>query len=199
MKPNPRPLPPASASIWPSTSGAARAALGALLAASLCGCVGAAVKGARTAGDQLTIAANEDAADRGDPAAQFAVGQRYCCAIGAMDPLHDNAKATDYLCRAARQGYTPAQKLLARIYAGFPMTRIDPGQSLKLRLAGAPQNLPVAYAWASLAASAGDAEAQSRVQEAAWQMTLPQLQQAQLYLRNWQAMPCRYGEVFPGG
>jgi TPR repeat protein len=165
----------------------------------LSGCVGLAVKGAMTASDQATIAANEDAANHGDPAAQYKVGRAHCCSVGPVDPLHDSRKATLWLCRAARRDYAPAQYLLGRIYSGHPVAGLDPQQQAKLTLAGAPVNRPVAMLWLARAAASGDKDAADAGVKLQAQMSSQERATSEGYAKDWPSAPCDYDAVFPTG
>src|SRR5579883_3354246 len=89
-----------------------------MVAAMLSGCVGAAAEGARTTADIAKRNNYMSRAEAGDPEAQFKVGESYCCNTGGVSGAYDNQKATEWLCRAALQGYGPAQYRLGRIYSG---------------------------------------------------------------------------------
>ena len=165
----------------------------------LSGCVGLAVKGAMTAADQATIANNEDAANHGDPAAQYKVGRAHCYSVGPVDPLHDSRKATLWLCRAARQNYAPAQYLLGRIYSGHPVAGLDPQQEAKLALAGAPVNRPVAMLWLARSAASGDKDAADALVRLQAQMSAQEKAISAGYTMDWPNTPCDYDAVFPAG
>jgi len=48
-------------------------------------------------------------ADRGDPEAQFRLGNAYCC---GSNGFFDTKKAIQWWCRAARQGHEKSKKAL---------------------------------------------------------------------------------------
>jgi hypothetical protein len=160
-------------------------------------CVGVAVKGAKTAVTEGTIAVNQKAADRGDAAAEYEVGAAHCCAIGPLDPIHDNTKATTYLCRAARQDYVPAQLLLGRIYAGRPVVGFDPQQSAKLLLTDQPRNLAVAALWLTRAARDGNADARKALADLPAKLTAADEATVLGWLADWRSAPCEWQTVFP--
>jgi TPR repeat protein len=155
------------------------------------------VKGVSTASDRVTIAVNEDAAKSGDPAAQYKLGLANCCAIGAVDPLHDNVKATLWLCRAARQNHAPAQYLLGRIFSGHPIAGFDPQQQVKLLMAGAPVDRAVARVWFARAASSGHRDAASELSELLPKLSKSEVEKSDQFLRDWKNAPCDYSDVFP--
>jgi hypothetical protein len=163
----------------------------------LTGCAGLAVKGVSSASDRVTIAVNEDAAKRGDPVAQYKLGLANCCAIGAVDPLHDNVKATLWLCRAARQNHAPAQFLLGRIYSGHPIAGIDPQQQVKLLVAGAPVDRAVARVWLTRAASSGHRDAASELSDLLPKLSKSEVEKSDQFLQDWKNAPCDYSAVFP--
>lgn len=177
---------------------------------SLGGCVGAAIHVGERAADEATIATNGDAAHAGDPAAEYRLGDAYCCAaFGNGGLFKDNDKATFWLCRAARKGYAPAQLRLARIYAGDRAG----GLALKERLVGAAvgvrTNKPVALGWADVAAaSTTDAGTAATARALAAQLRRQQQTATSEKRRafgnlapprNPATLPCRWNEVFPKG
>ena len=174
------------------------AVVAVMLAIGLSGCVGVAVKGAKYAGSQATIAENEAAAARGDAKAQYELGDAYCCSVGAVDLTHDTVKATAWLCRAARQGYAPAQYRLGRLYSGNPVEGIDVQQRAKLLISGAPKNKPLALMWLTLAARNGHGDATSPLAELKRDMTAQEQEAGQTYLADWQGAPCEWEQVFVG-
>ncbi len=171
------------------------------LAAGLClalgGCVGLAVMGAKSAATEAEIASDQGAAERGDAAAQLRLGEDYCCAIGAVDPVHDNRKATEWLCRAADQGNAKAALWLGRIYAGRPPVGFDPQQQAQLLVAGARANYPVAAAWLTRAAQGGETAAQKPLQTVDGKLTASDQAQVAAYLSGRESLPCRWDRVFP--
>jgi TPR repeat protein len=177
-----------------------QSALAVALIFSLAGCVAVAVKGVETGSELATIAKNSAAADAGDAEAQYRVGAAYCCAIGKADLGHDNQKATDYLCRAARQNHEPAQYLLGRIYSGHPIVGFNPQESGKLALIGSDKNMPLAIMWLTLAADHSDEEASRSRKELdalAKTASLQDKAKAQELIHDWQNAPCQWNDVFP--
>ncbi len=89
------------------------------------GCVGGAVEAADAAKDIATCQDNLEQATAGDPKAEFAVGDAWCCSLSGRTgllrhPVYSDQTATDWLCRSARQHYGPAQLELA---ASIPADR----------------------------------------------------------------------------
>lgn len=173
-----------------------RLAVAGVACASLGACAAVAMKGAKTAVSAGTRASYQSAADAGDARAQYEVGASWCCQVGPVDPLHDSAKATAYLCASARQGYSPAQYLLGRIYGGQPIVGLDAQQRAKLALAGAPRNVPVSMLYLSLAAGAGNTEAMTALRETDARASPAEKAETTRLAADWRRAPCLYGEVF---
>jgi TPR repeat protein len=158
-----------------------------VLATCLNGGVGGAVKGAKYAGSQATIAENETAAMRGDAKAQYELGNAYCCSVGSVDLTHDTVKA-----------YAPAQYRLGRLYSGNPVEGLEVRQRAKLLVADAPENKPLALMWLTLAARNGSSDAASKLAELERGITTQEQAAGQTYLADWQAAPCEWSQVFAG-
>lgn len=163
----------------------------------LSGCVGLALQGARMAKDTGERSANHDKAQAGDPKAQYEMGMSWCCQIGGVvgAPIYDNEKATDWLCKAARQDYGPAQLALARIYSG----RVRKGglkQMVVSSIAPGPKKLATALMWANLANSheiRGATDLQAEIEKTA---TPAERAGAKRLGFNWRAAPCTWRQVF---
>ena len=169
---------------------------------ALASCAGVVIKGVGTASEQVTISNNQDAADKGNAEAQFKVGSAHCCRIGKTDVAHDNQKATDYLCRSAHQGYTKAQYLLGRIYAGHPIEGFNPQQTIKLQVVGGEKNLPLAIMWLSLVIEHQDEQVKDARDELNDINKIASAQdqaKAKQWMTNWQQAPCQWNDVFPPG
>ncbi len=164
---------------------------------SLSGCIGLALQGAKMAKDAGERSANQDKAQAGDPKAQYDMGMSWCCQIGGVvgAPVYDNEKATDWLCKAARQDYGPAQLALARIYSG----RVRKGglkQMIVSRVAPGPKNLASALMWANLAKShgvRGAADLQAEIEKTA---TPAERAEAKRLGSDWRAASCTWRQVF---
>src|SRR5476649_1361258 len=92
------------------------------------------------------------------PIAQYKLGNSYCCRGGGpMDnvSVYDNHEATHWYCKAARQGYTPAQMRLAQIYSGHPIRGLHIALRASSLIGAAETNLGVALMWANVAANQG--------------------------------------------
>jgi TPR repeat protein len=131
------------------------------------GCVGVTMESARISAATASRNDNMEAALSGDPEAQFQVGKSYCCAPrNDVDGFYNNHKATEFLCKAARQNHAEAAFELGRIYSG---DTID-GLRLLRRAATAVRgddlsNETVAYYWFNQAVRNGSQEAAERLQD----------------------------------
>jgi hypothetical protein len=167
-----------------------------LTALPLSGCVGLALQGARAAKDAGERSADFDKARAGDAKAEYDVGMSWCCTIdGIGAPIYDNEKATEWLCKAARQDYGPAQFALARIYSG----RMRKGGLKKMILssiAPGPKDLVSALMWAKLAKGHeinGAADLQAEIEKTA---TSVERTEAARLGSGWRSAPCTWREVF---
>jgi hypothetical protein len=106
-------------------------------------------------------------AERGDPAAQFAVGARYATGDGVKQ---DYAEAVRWFSKAADRGHVVAQATLGAYYwAGR----------------GVPQDLSKAYFWSILAQAGGDEASKYRVAVLTSRMTRAQVIAAQQQANDW--------------
>ncbi|UTW03724.1 sel1 repeat family protein [Amphritea atlantica] len=127
----------------------------------LFGCAGAVVESARMTNDAVTRDNYLSAALEGDAEAQYLVGKSFCCApSNDAESFYNNRKATDFLCRAARQKYPAAAFEVAKIHSGDTVE----GVRLLRRTANFVRgdnldNKVIAYYWYSQAAQHGYAEA----------------------------------------
>lgn len=120
-----------------------------------------------------------NAAQSGDPAAQYAVGQSYCCGYGGG---YSTVRAMEWYCKSALQGYGPAQYQLGRIYG----LRSDTAYRQSLR-----QDRIYAYMWYSLAALQEIPLADTERDALAGDMTDRELAEARQHVRDWQQRGCR--------
>jgi GAF domain-containing protein len=116
-------------------------------------------------------------ADRGDPAAQFALGAKY--ANGGEVP-RDDQQAAEWFTRAADNGHVGAQAILGACYwVGR----------------GVPKDLKQAYFWSLLASAGGDEISKARLKLLASQMrrsdVLEVVQQADGWMRAHSAQPAK--------
>ena len=117
--------------------------------------------------DALDFASLRRLAQKGDPAAQFAVGARFAT---GEDVKQDYAEAARWFSMAAEQGHIAAQATLGAYYwAGR----------------GVRQDLTKAYFWSILAQSGGDQAGRYRVAILTSRMTRSQVLAAQLEANDW--------------
>ena len=162
-----------------------------VIAFGLTGCVAAAVnsstlvvKGAAR-GDLLPEA------EAGDSTAQYRLGKSYCC----MGPGFDTQTATEWLCKAARQGNTDAMYELGRIYLGDLSRTPAPGQKLRRALT-AKRSPSHAHMWLSVASNDGHEHALELLTELNVSIDQDELDLARQLAPNWQAVACEYEEIF---
>ena len=119
------------------------------------GCYTPLVEGAQQGYDAVRRDSLLEETATGDPVAQYKLGDTYCCRGGGpMDNLtvYDNAKATHWYCKSARQGYAPAQMRLAKMYSGHPIHGLHLALRASALVGTAETDLGVALMWASVAA-----------------------------------------------
>ncbi|MBX3607632.1 MAG: hypothetical protein KF788_20295 [Piscinibacter sp.] len=128
---------------------------------ALTGCVGVAVEGARMSSDAAVRDQHMAAAVAGDAEAQFKVGKSYCCAPrNDGDAFYDNRKATDFLCRAARQRHAGAAFELGKIHSGDTVRGVRLiRRAATLVVGDAVDEKVIAYYWFDRAAAWGEPEA----------------------------------------
>jgi TPR repeat protein len=162
------------------------------------GCYTPLIEGAQEGYDGARRDSLESGANSGDPVEQFKLGNTYCCQ--GAGPLHnasiyDNVKATRWYCKAAQQGYEPAQLRLALLYSGHAIR----GFHIALRasdLIGTDEtNLSVALMWARRAADKGGAEAVELRDEISERATAEDRVRVDAFMPDWQTTPCRWDEV----
>lgn len=166
-----------------------------LLAAAtvLNGCAGAAISSGTFAVKASVRDGLDEPAAQGDAEAQYRLGKSWCC----MGPGFDTQTATQWLCRAARQGHAEALFELGRIYDGEISRTPAPGQKI-MRMINAKSSPPHALAFFGLAADAGheDAAARRKILEQAASVDTRRQAEA---LRADFAGSCEYQAVFPEG
>lgn len=164
-----------------------------LIAVALSGCVGMAVEGGSTAKDMTRREILEKSAAGGNAEAQYNLGETFCCRVGPRMGVYDNEQATAWMCRAARQGYGPAELRLAEIYSGHPFTyRLM--RRLITAIAGSPENIPVALVWAERANTHHTSGARNLVMSLRKKAT-PAERAGAAELKASRHVPCRWQEV----
>lgn len=176
------------------------AILCALAAPTLGGCIVPAVIGASsTLKDQAVIVWNEDAAEAGDPAAQYELGVAHCCAVSGSSLLgdQDNQKATHWLCKAAARNYSDAEYELGRIYSGDLSRGTDLPGRLFAMAREHPKNNALALMWFDLAAAHGSKDAPEKAGDLKKSMTPAEVAAASADQQNPRARPCEWNDVYP--
>lgn len=163
-----------------------------VLSAIVCtGCVGAAMSASTLAVKSGPRDELLPLAESGDSAAQYELGKSYCC----MGVGFDTQTATEWLCKAARQGNADAMFELGRIYDGDVSRTLAPGQKLMQALQA--KESPVhAYMWLSLAASIDYPAAKNRLATVQKKISTGDGAIANRLKEVWQRAPCEYNEVF---
>ena len=170
----------------------ARCLAGILVIAFLSsGCVAAAVGSTTYAVKAAPRAELQPRAESGDADAQYELGKSYCC----MGPGFDTQKATEWLCRAARQENREAMFELGRIYLGDLSRTAAPGQKL-LRAVSAKKAEPIAYVWLSRASENDNEKAQEWLSKLSAGMTDEDFRKAESLDEKWPDVPCEYNQVF---
>ena len=167
------------------------------------GCYAPVIEGAQQGYDaakRKVIKTNDESPN--DPVAQYKLGNTYCCKGGGpLNDLtiYDNDKATYWYCKAARQGYGPAQLQLARLYSGHAIRGIHIVLRASALVGDAETNFSSALMWANLAAdnkNEGDiddaAELRKEIQGKA---TDEERASANKLLKNWHTAACEWAEV----
>lgn len=159
------------------------------------GCVGAATEGANIARDKVVVANNIEAAEAGDPEAQYKVGDALCCSVHEGRGFYNTQEAVDWLCRAAEQEHGPAALKLGEIYAGDVVSGVRLMRRVAQGLAGNSTNLPVAYAWLRRAEAAGQEDASEPAQALWHDLSRNQRSQAEAMAEGRQSLPCEWSSV----
>lgn len=168
-----------------------------LTAAMLSGCAAVAVQGASRAKDNAEIIGNEDAAAAGDVAAQMKMGDAHCCTIAGAAGVLNNQKATEWYCKAARQGDRRAKYELGRIYSGDLVRGMNAPAKLGALVTTQRENKPLALMWFNLAAEAGDDDAARKAARLSEDMTAPERLQASVRQQDWRNQACEWNAVYP--
>src|ERR1035437_47516 len=119
------------------------------------GCYTPVIEGAQQGYDVSRRDSLKTEAVTDEPVAQYKLGNTYCCQGGGpMNDLtvYDNNKATHWYCKAARQGYGPAQLQLARLYSGDSIRGLHVVLRASALVGTTDTDLGLALMWASLAA-----------------------------------------------
>ena len=134
----------------------------AAVSSLLSGCVTVGVEGANITKDKLVYQANIDAARKGDPIAQYKVGDALCCSINEGAAFYNTQEAVRWLCLSSRQGHGPAMLKVGRILSGDVVDGFRVARRVAHGVMGTTTNLPVAYGWLRAAARSGVPKATER-------------------------------------
>lgn len=166
------------------------------LSGILSGCAAVAIQGASRAKDNAVIVGNEDAAMAGDVEAQMKMGDAHCCTIAGSAGVLNNQKATEWYCKAAKQGETRAFHELGRIYSGDLVRGMNGPAKVGAMLTTQREDRPLALMWFNLAAAAGDEDAADDAADLREDMTGPEVLQATLRQKSWETQPCEWNQVY---
>lgn len=178
----------------------------ALLAVPLLldGCYTPVIEGAQQGYDASMRKSLKTEAASDNPVDEYNLGNNYCCQGGGpMDGLtvYDNNKATQWYCKAARQGYGPAQLQLARLYSGHAIRGLHVVLRASALIDTPETDFSVALMWASLAASNkgdGDVNDATELRDKITQkVTSKERARATQLMKNWRTANCQWTEVIP--
>jgi TPR repeat protein len=110
--------------------------------------------------------------------------------------IYDNEKATYWYCKAAKQGYGPAQLRLARVYSGHPIHGLHVALRASALIGTAETDLGVALMWANVAVNHGVGDAAALRDEIMERSTAKEREGASARIKSWQSAPCQWAEVF---
>ena len=164
------------------------------------GCYTPLIEGAQEGYDAVRRDPLQTEAASNDPAAQYKLGDTYCChGGGPMDKvsIYDNHKATYWYCKAARQGYGPAQLRLAQVYSGHPIHGLHIALRASAIVGTAETDRGVALMWASVASDQGVDDATALRDEIMQHASDKERAGAVKLKQHWRAAPCQWAEVFP--
>ena len=167
----------------------------ALISLTASGCVTAALEGANITKDKVTIDNNIDKANKGDPEAQYKVGDAYCCSVHEGKGFYNTRLAVRWLCTSARNGYAPAMYKIGKIYSGDVIDGVRLGRRLVQGVAGTSENPPVAYVWLALAKKYGIKEADKRSKEVWVDMTDREREETRRLIKDAVNVPCNWEAV----
>jgi TPR repeat protein len=169
----------------------------------LSGCYAPLIEGAQQGYDASKREVLKTEGETNDPVAQYQLGSTYCCQGGGpLNDLsiYDNNKATYWYCKAARQGYGPAQLQLARLYSGHAIRGLHVVLRASALVGTTETDLSIALMWARLAADNkrnGDIDDATELRDEITANTSgKERSKAAALMRNWQTASCQWGEVF---
>jgi len=158
--------------------------------------VGPAAEAAKVAEDKAVIEANWTAANAGEAQAQYRVGKAYCCAPGNVHGLYNNQKSTEWLCRAARQNFAPAQYKLAQMYADHEIDGPRVMRRVVLGVVGTDKDLALSTMWFTVAAQQDYKDAAKHRDSLTAKLSDAEIARSNAYLADWRSAPCEWEQVF---
>ena len=131
------------------------------------GCVGVTMESVHITHDTTVRDQHMAAAMAGDAEAQFIVGKSYCCAPkNNVDAFYNNRKATEFLCKAARQHHAGAAFALGKIYTDDTIDGVRWIRRAATAIRGDDlENKVIAYYWFNQAKLYGKADAADEMNE----------------------------------
>jgi TPR repeat protein len=151
-----------------------------IAALSLTVIVGACAPTSQEVQDQRARSRWQDAAQAGDPEAQYKLARAYCCGVG---PEYSTAMAIKWYCESAKRGHIPAQMALADLYS-------DNVSASTNYLGKPPADFVNAYLWYTVAASLGNPRAFTRRHELGNMMDPADITAAKRLATRWQQFDC---------
>ena len=142
--------------------------------------IGACAPTSQEVQDQRARSRWQQAAEAGDPEAQYRLARAYCCGVG---PHYSTGEAIRWYCESAKRGYLPAQTALADLYS-------DNMTSSTNYLGKPPADFVSAYLWYTVAASLGDERAYRRRHELDNMMNPADITAAKRLATRWQQIDC---------
>ena len=159
------------------------------------------VEGGQQAYDGARRPALRSDADASDPAAQFKLGNSYCCqAAGPLNhvSVYDNEKATHWYCEAAHQGYGPAQLALARVYSGQQIRGVHLTMRASNLMGTTSIDRATALMWSQVAMDNQVYKADDLHAKILKDASDADRAKADTLLADWKNAPCEWSQVFPG-
>ena len=170
----------------------------------LSGCYTPLIEGAQQGYDASKREVLKTDGETNDPIVQYQLGNTYCCQGGGpLNDLsiYDNNKATYWYCKAAQQGYGPAQLQLARLYSGHAIRGLHVVLRASALVGTTETDFSIALMWASLAANnKGDGDINDATElrdEIRTKATSKESAKTDLLIKNWRSAGCHWLEVFP--
>lgn len=168
------------------------------------GCYAPMIEGAQQGYDATKRVQFKNEIKTDDPEKQYQLGNTYCCkGSGPLKDLsiYDNNKATYWYCKAARQGYGPAQIQLAKLYFGHAIRGLHVFLRASSAIGDPDTDLSLALMWAKRASlNKHDVDIEDALElrnEITKKVTEQELAKTEVLLSNWQNVACEWSEVFP--